>query len=107
MRRFVFYLFFVLLAFASACGMFILKFHVVEKEEKLSQMHKQISNNNRSIHVLKAEWENLNDHKRLVVLAKENTKLSPQKQTQLTDWDDFLSMGTKRKNCPPAGTDSV
>lgn len=88
MKHFIFSFFFALMAFSSACGMFILKFHVMNKEVQLTKMHKQIMDNNRSIHVLKAEWTNLNNPERLIVLTKENTSLTPTKQSQIINWDN-------------------
>ena len=89
MKRFFFYFFFCLMAFSSACGMFILKFHVINKEIQLSKTHKEITENNRSIHVLKAEWSNLTNPDRLVVLAKENTILEPTNQSQIIRWENL------------------
>ena len=60
----------------------------MNKEVQLTKMHKQIMDNNRSIHVLKAEWTNLTNPERLIVLTKENTSLEPSKQSQIIDWDD-------------------
>ena len=95
MKRFFFYIFFGLMAFSSACGMFMLKFLVVNKEAQLAQMHKQIIENNRSTHVLRAEWSNLNNPGRLHVLAKENTSLSPIKQSQIIHWDNIEDSSEK------------
>lgn len=95
MKRFFFYFFFCLLAFSSACGMFILKFHVINKETQLAKMHNQIKENNRSIHVLRAEWTNLNNPDRLIILAKENTTLTPVKQNQIINWDNVKKISGK------------
>lgn len=89
MKRFIFYFLFGFLAFFSACGMFFLKFHVMEKEITLYQMHKQIKENNRNIHVLKAEWTNLNNPERLIVLSKENTSLQALQQNKIIEWKDI------------------
>ena len=89
MKRFFIYFLFGLMAFSSACGMFFLKFHVIEKEIVLSRMHKQIRENNRSIHVLNAEWANLNNPERLTLLATEKTSLQPMQQFQIIDWENI------------------
>ena len=97
MKRLIFSLLFALMAFSSACGMFILKFHVLNKEVQLSKIHKQITQNNRSIHVLRAEWTNLNNPNRLVILAKENTSLQPIKQSQIINWNDINVISLEKK----------
>ena len=97
MKRFFFYFFFCLMAFSSACGMFILKFHVINKETRLTKMHKQIKENNRTIHVLRAEWTNLNNPDRLVSLAKENTTLVPIKQSQIIAWENVKVFSGKEE----------
>ena len=89
MKRFIFYFLFGFFAFFSATGMFILKYHVMAKENRLAQIHKQITYNNRSIHILKAEWTNLNTPERLRVLAKQNTSLQKTKPSQILNWSDI------------------
>ena len=89
MKRFILCFLFGLMAFSAACGMFMLKYHVIGKEIKLSQMHKQILKNNRSIHILRAEWVNLNNPERLKDLKKENTQLESIKSSQIIRWKDI------------------
>ena len=88
MKRFIFYFLFGLMAFTATCGMFILKYHVVGKENNLAQIHKQIVKNNRSIHILNAEWANLSNPKRLRILVEKNTSLQKIKPAQVIHWED-------------------
>ena len=61
----------------------------MEKEITLYQMHKKIKENNRNIHVLKAEWTNLNNPERLIVLSKENTSLQAVQQNKIIEWENI------------------
>ena len=88
MKRFIFYFLFGLMAFLATSGMFILKYHVVGKEKSLARTHNQIVQNNRSIHILQAEWTNLSDAKRLRILIEKNTSLQKIKPEQIIHWDD-------------------
>ena len=89
MKRFFFYFFLGLMAFLATSGMFILKYHVVGKEKNLARIHNQIVQNNRSIHILQAEWANLSDAKRLRILVEKNTTLQKIKPTQVIHWEDI------------------
>lgn len=88
MKKFIFYFLFGLMAFLATSGMFILKYHVVSKERTLARIHRQIAQNNRSIHILQAEWTNLSDSKRLRILVEKNTKLQKIKPSQIIRWED-------------------
>ena len=88
MKRFIFYFLFGLMAFLATSGMFILKYHVVSKERTLARIHRQIAQNNRSIHILQAEWTNLSDSKRLRILVEKNTKLQKIKPSQIIHLED-------------------
>lgn len=88
MKRFFFYFLLGLMAFLATSGMFILKYHVVGKEKTLARIHRQIGQNNRSIHILQAEWANLSDAKRLRVLVEKNTSLQKIKPAQIIHWED-------------------
>ena len=83
MKRFILYFFCGLIAFSATCGMFMLKYHVLAKQTELAQLHRKIMQNNRSIHILKAEWTNLSKPERLKMLADKNTKLQPVKASQI------------------------
>ncbi len=89
MKRFILCFFLGLLAFIATSGMFILKYHVVGKENQLARLQNQIQKNNRSIRILKAEWTNLNDPKRIRALMQKNTKLTIIKSAQIIEWKDI------------------
>lgn len=97
MKRFIFYFLFALMAFCATSGMFVLKYHVVGKEASLARMHRQIVRNNRSIHILRAEWTNLNNPKRLRVLVDKNTLLQKVKPSQIIDWENVALKQSKEK----------
>ncbi|MBO5996910.1 MAG: hypothetical protein J6P93_00045 [Alphaproteobacteria bacterium] len=95
MKRFIFYFLFGLMAFLATSGMFILKYHVVGKEKALARTRNQITENNRSIHILRAEWTNLSDSKRLRILVEKNTKLQKIKPSQVIHWEDVAFQDDK------------
>ncbi len=88
MKRFLFNMIFVLLAFMSSAGMFILKYQVIVQEEKLASLQHEIIKNQRTIHVLKAEWSHLNDPERIRTLIEAHTKLAVVKSTQIIQLED-------------------
>lgn len=61
------------IAIASGVGMFMLKYQVIEKEEQLYRLHRQIAFDKREIHMLKGDWASLNDPERLRALVAEQT----------------------------------
>ena len=89
MKRLFFYFLLGLMAFLASSGMFILKYHVVGKERSLARIQRQIAQNNRSIHILQAEWANLSDAKRLRILVEKNTSLQKIKPAQVIHWEDI------------------
>lgn len=88
MKRFLFNMFFVLLAFVSSAGMFILKYQVIDQEEKLAALQHNILRNQRTIHVLKAEWSHLNDPERIRALIEAHTTLAVVKPAQIIRLED-------------------
>ena len=85
MRRWVFNLLCLLIAVASGVGMFMLKYKVIEKEEELARLHRQIAFDKREIHVLKGDWASLNDPERLRTLIIEQTNFKPVSADQIID----------------------
>ncbi len=65
----------ILIAVSSGISMFMLKYRVIEKEEELFRIHKQIAADKREIHMLKGDWALLNDPERLKVLVEKQTNL--------------------------------
>lgn len=73
MKHWGFNLFCLLVAVMSGVGMFMLKYKVIEKEEELARLHRQIAFDKREIHMLKGDWASLNDPERLRALVVEQT----------------------------------
>ena len=80
-------LFFLMVALASCLQMFVLKYKVIEKEDELKALHKQIIEDSRAIHLLEAEWAAQNNPDRLLELVQTTTNLKPisSEQVQRTD----------------------
>jgi len=89
MKRFLLTVFLGMLAFSALTGMFLVKYHVMNREHYLIQLQRQINKNNRSIHILKAEWANLTDPKRIQVLVEQQTDLKPLRLSQVIEWNDI------------------
>ncbi|MDR2902622.1 MAG: hypothetical protein LBU87_05930 [Lactobacillales bacterium] len=77
MKRWIINLICVSIAILSGVQLFMVKYKVIEKEEKLNEIYRQISKDNREIHMLRAEWAYMNDPERLKALIKRQTKLAP------------------------------
>lgn len=88
MKRLLFNMIFVLIAFLSSAGMFVLKYQVLNKEKELASLQHQIIKNQRTIHVLKAEWTHLNDPERLRALISKHTQLAVIKPKQIISFED-------------------
>lgn len=89
MKQWLINLLFFGLAIVSGVQLFVLKYQVVEKEEELKTIHRQILNDKREIHMLKADWALLNDPKRLRILVKEQSELKPIKANQIIQIEDL------------------
>ncbi|MBR5130622.1 MAG: hypothetical protein IKV03_05305 [Alphaproteobacteria bacterium] len=73
------------IAVMSGVGMFMLKYKVIEKEEELARLHRQIAFDKREIHMLKGDWASLNDPERLRALVSEQTNFKPVSASQIID----------------------
>lgn len=85
MRRWGFNLLCLFIAVASGVGMFMLKYKVIEREEELARLHRQIAFDKREIHMLKGDWASLNDPERLRTLIMEQTNFKPVGAGQIID----------------------
>ena len=90
MRRYAFFLFSVVMLMGF--GLFQLKYHVVQLEEKLVMTEKKIAERKEAIHVLKAEWSHLNDPQRLQRLANTHLQMSPIQSFQLISLQDLMGL---------------
>ncbi len=61
---------FVVLAIALSVGLYVVKHGVIELENRLTQINREIARDQKAIHVLKAEWSYLNEPSRLRDLAE-------------------------------------
>lgn len=64
----------LLIAVLSGVGMFVLKYQVIELEEKLAKIHRKIAFDKREIHMLQGDWASLNDPERLRMLVEQQTE---------------------------------
>ncbi len=72
-----------------AIGSFILKNHVISLENKLEATNQQILENQKAIHVLKAEWSHLNDPGRIRKLSEKYLHMQPLKAEQFISINDI------------------
>lgn len=88
MRRWLINVLCLILAVVSGIQLFVLKYRVIDKEEELKAIHRQILNDSREIHMLKADWALLNDPVRLRALVAQ-TDFKPIGAGQIKEWDDM------------------
>ena len=67
----------VALAGGLSLGLYIVKHGVIELENRLTQVNREIARDQRAIHVLKAEWSFLNEPARVRDLAERHLGMSP------------------------------
>lgn len=79
----------VFLAIALSIGVFRITYQVDELEQELSELNKQILEEQETIHILKAEWSYLNDPNRLEDLARRHLGLEAMQGNQLVNMDMF------------------
>ena len=87
MKQSTFNLMCVGIATLSGMGMFLLKYHVLDKEKELALLRRQIMSDNRELHLLKADWAVLTDPQHLRELIKE-TDLKPLLGKQIVNPDE-------------------
>ena len=72
----------------SGVQLFVLKYRVIDREEELKAIHRQILNDSREIHMLKADWALLNDPIRLRALVAQ-TDFKSIGANQIKEWQDM------------------
>jgi hypothetical protein len=79
-------IFIISITFAIIAGgnLFIFKYKVQTQEQRLSELKRNIAEAQESIHVLKAEWDYLNNPSRLRVQAERHLGLHSLKLNQIT-----------------------
>lgn len=65
---------------------FVMKNRVQDLEKELSRINGTISEDVRTIHILKAEWSHLNNPERLRGLAQKHIELNPVKAEQIINY---------------------
>jgi len=80
---------FPMIAVLAGFQMFFLKYQVIEKEDELKQIHRQILSDNREIHMLEADWALANDPNRLREFVKTQSYLKPIRSTQFVTIDEL------------------
>lgn len=75
----------IVIALLAGAGMFVLKYQVIEKEEELFRLHRQIAGDKREIHMLKGDWASLNDPERLRALVEKQTDFKSFSANQIID----------------------
>jgi cell division protein FtsL len=69
--------FWIVTVVAVGYGMFQVKYEVMQLEEQLVKVNRQIAESREAIHVLNAEWSFLTQPTRLAELAKRHLNLAP------------------------------
>lgn len=80
---------FLMIAFGAGVLMFLLKYHVIEKEEELQKLHAQIRRDSREIYMLQIEWASANDPMRLRDFVRSQTKFQNIRSSQLVEADSL------------------
>lgn len=88
MRWFV-RLLFPLLAVLASVQMFVLKYRVIEKEDELKRIHRQIWDDTREIHILEADWALASDPNRLRAFVESQTDFKTIQAKQLVTMDSL------------------
>ncbi len=78
-----------IMALVTCMTMFMVKYEVVQKEDELYRVNREIISNQKEIHILKAEFAHLTDPQRLRVLAKKYTDLQEVKPFQIIELSDI------------------
>jgi cell division protein FtsL len=82
--RFIISILVVILAIGVGTGLFVVKHEVKVLEKELISLNNDIKNDQKSIHVLNAEWSHLNNPARLRRLSSKYLGLKPIKPSQIT-----------------------
>jgi len=98
----------ILLAAALSVVLFGVKYQVQDLEGELSAIDRDVLNEERAIHVLRAEWSHLNNPERLRQLAERHLNLKPVSPRQLGEPKDLSELPPKAENGQvPASTKNV
>lgn len=76
----------VTLTFLLGSGILVMKNQVQDLEDQLIGINKNIQEDIKTIHILKAEWSHLNSPKRLRQLAEKHISLNPIRAEQIINY---------------------
>lgn len=76
----------MIIAVVLGVTMFTFKYKVKNLENELTTINRQISEDTKAVHILKAEWSHLNSPERLRELNSRISSLSPVKAQQIIDY---------------------
>ena len=88
----------IILAAALSVVLFAVKYQVQDLEEELTSIDRAILNEERAIHVLRAEWSHLNDPERLRLLTERHLDLGPVSAQQLGEIGDLSKLPEQAEN---------
>lgn len=81
-------------------GMFVMKNQVQNLEHELARINRNIQDDVKTIHVLKAEWSHLNNPSRLRKLANKHIALNPVQAEQIINYSalpfEYEADGSRR-----------
>lgn len=97
MKYWLMNLIFLVIALLSGIFLFLLKYQVIEREEELASIHRQILKDRREIHLLKSDWAALNDPENLRRLVASQEELTPIKPTQLLKSNQIDELASKEE----------
>lgn len=89
MLQWIIRILFLVIACGSGVLMFILKYHVIEKEEELHEIHSQIRQDSREIYMLQVEWAAANDPRRLQSFVEAQTDFKTIHSSQVVETDSL------------------
>ena len=89
MKRWLVDLICLLMAMGACIQMFALKYRVIDKEEELKTIHRQILKDSRDIHMLEAAWASQNNPETLYRLVVAQTGLKPIEADQMVTLDSL------------------
>ncbi|MDF1790913.1 MAG: hypothetical protein P1U88_03340 [Thalassobaculaceae bacterium] len=72
-----------LIAACLGVALFLVKYEVQDREEKLAALHREILSNQEAVHVLEAEWSYLNRPSNLEAMVRRHLDLVPLDTTRL------------------------
>ncbi len=85
---------------AMATSMFVIKNKVIALENHLEQINTRIKDDQKALHVLKAEWTYLNDPARIRSLSSRHAKMKPLRAEQIISFSaiPFKTKTSEDKN---------